>query len=361
VQERGKAAESLAVESGCLLIADISGYTGYVVESPLAYAEDVLSDLTETVAGQLGRLFRLNKREGDAVFGFALDGEIDGTMLLDAIDDCYFAFRAKVEGIGHATSCGCSACTKLPDLGLKFVAHRGEFIRRAGASGEELTGQDVILAHRLLKNAVAETHGTIGYALLTGALVDALELDPERLGLHRHHESYEHVGEVPAFVLDLDERRREILERRRVIVTEAEAEFEVEALLPALPPVTWEYLTAPDKRCLWSGESITETTPDGRRDTGATNFCVDGRREVYEEILDWRPFGYFTERRSLGRSASLVLTTVLEPHGDGTRVVTRGATEGSSIARRRGRRGIVGELEEGYRRIAALLAQTSAD
>ena len=135
VRERTGGTRTLAAETGCLVLADISGYTGYVVESPLAHAEDVVSDLADVVAGRLGRLFRVNKREGDAVFAFALAGEMDGSTLLDALDECYLSFHGRIEGIGHATSCSCAACSKLPELDLKFAVHAGEFIRRPGAGG----------------------------------------------------------------------------------------------------------------------------------------------------------------------------------------------------------------------------------
>ena len=47
------------------------------------------------------------------------------------------------------------------------------------------------------------------------------------------------------------------------------------------------------------------------------------RARIYEEILDWRPFDYFTERRTVRGSAGVVLTTELEPVDGSVRVVTR--------------------------------------
>jgi class 3 adenylate cyclase len=146
----------LAAERGCFVIADISGYTGYVVESPLEHAEDVLTDVTALVSEHLGQVLSLNKQEGDAIFGYALERSLDGAMLRDTIEECYFSFRNRLVGIERATSCDCNACAKLPELDLKFVVHAGDFIRRPVARGEELTGSAVIVAHRLLKNDVEE-------------------------------------------------------------------------------------------------------------------------------------------------------------------------------------------------------------
>src|SRR5215211_6784221 len=172
-----------ATETGCLVIADISGYTGYLVEGPLEFTEDVVSDILDTIAARLGGVLRVNEREGDALFTYALAGEADASMVLDAVEECYFAFRSRLEGISHATTCSCTACTKATQLDLKFVLHAGEWVRR----GVHLTGPEVILVHRLLKNQVEGS----GYVLMTESFAAAYGLNPEPLGLEAHVERYD--------------------------------------------------------------------------------------------------------------------------------------------------------------------------
>jgi len=324
---RSRVAGEVKAERGCLLIADISGYTDYVMESPLEYAEDVVSDVTATVVQELRPILRVNKLEGDAVFAYALEGEIDASMLVDGIEQSYFAFRNRLRGIEHSTSCTCNACAKIPDLNLKFVAHYGSFIRRPATGGEELTGQDVIVVHRLLKNTVGETFGLRGYALFTEACIAALGLDPAAAAMAEHGESYRDVGGVRVYVQNLEARWEKERHRRPVFVPRGEAGFEIEVLVPAEPAVVWEYLTSPAKRALWQGEGleIEEVAPAGRRGVDTTRFCVDGRTTVYEEILDWRPFHYFTEGKTLPGPVRLVLTTELEPAAEGTLVRVRAA------------------------------------
>jgi hypothetical protein len=344
-----------AAESGCLVVADISGYTDYVVASPLEEAEDVVADVTRIVVDRLEAVVHVNKLEGDAAFGYALDGEVDPTMLLDAIEECYFAFRGRLRGIEHAVSCSCPACTRVTDLDLKFVVHHGRFVRRAGARGEELTGHDVILVHRLLKNHVAESFGLRAYVLLTDDCVRALELDPSSLGLRAHVERYPDIGEVPGHVSDLEARWEDERGRRRVHVGESEASFAVEVVVPQRAEIAWELLTSPQKRLLWQVDAIEQADSGGRRSTGTSSVCVDGRTKIYEEILDWRPFDYFTERISLPGRSRAVLTTTLEP-GDGvTRVVTRVRREtGSRLAWVAAARRLRRSLELRYSRLAAL-------
>jgi hypothetical protein len=313
-------------------------------------------NFTRDVVERLEPVLRVNKLEGDAAFGYALDGELDASMLLDSIEECYFGFRRRLRGIEHSTSCSCNACTKAPELNLKFVVHHGDFIRRPGSRGEELTGHDVILVHRLLKNTAAEVLGLRGYALCSEACVNALGIDPRRLGMSSHRERYDDVGEVPAWVVDLEARWQTEHERRRVFVAPEDAAFAVDIGLAVPPPVAWEYLTAPQKRLLWQVDEIEQVDAGGRRCTGSSSVCVDGRAQIYEEIVDWRPFDYFTERRSVAGGTRVLLTTALEGDGTGTHVVTRARPDGvSRLAWLRAAPRLRRSLRTRYRRLAALM------
>ncbi len=84
-----------AAQPTCFLIADISGYTGYLAGVELDHAEDILSDLLGVIVAALRPNFRLSRIEGDAAFMFATVEKVDGSMLLDTIERCYFGFRRR--------------------------------------------------------------------------------------------------------------------------------------------------------------------------------------------------------------------------------------------------------------------------
>src|SRR5204863_4947999 len=153
-----------AAQPTCFLIADISGYTGYLVDVELEHAQDILADLVGAVVSALRPDFRLAKLEGDAAFMTMTAETIDGSMLLDTIERCYFGFRRRRRDVRQATSCECRACVQIPDLDLKFVVHHGEAILQKVAGRQELLGSDVIVVHRLLKNEVVEKLGIDAYA-----------------------------------------------------------------------------------------------------------------------------------------------------------------------------------------------------
>jgi uncharacterized protein YndB with AHSA1/START domain len=316
-----------AVERNCLLIADISGYTAYLAGVELDHAQDILADLVGTVVTTLRPTFSLAKLEGDAAFMAAPEAEIDGSLLLDTIERCYFGFRRRRRDVRQATSCECDACVRIPDLNLKFVAHVGPVVRQQMAGLDELIGRDVIVAHRLLKNNVGETTNASAYALLTDACTTAMGLEPMALGMTPHTETYD-VGEVQGWVLDLERRWQEEDQRARVFVRPEDTLLSTSYEVAAPPAVVWEYLTTPGRRIEWMAgvTDVIQEATGNRRAVGATNHCMHGKDAIVEEVLDWRPFDYFTIRsivQTPDGPVGIPNTFELEPTSTGTRVSLR--------------------------------------
>ena len=223
-------------------------------------------------------------------------------MLLDTIERCYFGFRRRRRDVRQATSCECNACVRIPDLDLKFVVHHGVAIHQKVAGRQELLGSDVIVVHRLLKNEVVEQLGIDAYALISQACIDASDLDPAALGMREHTETYDRIGDVPAWVHDLERRWQEEEARGRVFVAPEESILTVSVPTNVPPQVAWEFLTKPGQRMTWQ-PWVTEVTvkgaTGGRRGPGSANHCMHGKDAVVEEILDWRPYDYVTDRTIL--------------------------------------------------------------
>ena len=318
-----------AAQPACFLIADISGYTGYLADVELEHAQDILADLIGAVVTALRPNFRLAKLEGDAAFTFMTTEKIDGSMLLDTIERCYFGFRRRRRDVGQATSCECNACARIPDLDLKFVVHHGVAILQKVAGRQELLGSDVIVVHRLLKNEVVEKLGIKAYAVFSQACIDAADLDPAALGMRPYTETYDRIGDVRVWAHDLDRRWQEEEERGRVFVTPEDSVLIVSVPTTVPPQVAWEFLTKPGQRMSWQPwvtEVNIEGAAGGRRGPGSSNHCRHGKDAVIEEILDWRPYDYVTDRTILDTPTGPVKvlhTMEFEPTVTGTTIHLR--------------------------------------
>lgn len=282
-------------QHGYLLLADISGYTSYVASTELTHSQDILSELLEVIVSSFGTRMTIHKLEGDAVFAYTAESKLErGEALFELIESTYVAFRNNRDAAHRRTTCTCNACRHIPNLDLKFIAHYGEFVVQDVMDRKELVGSDVNLIHRLLKNRVSESTGWKAYALFTEPCLARLATRPE--GLHVERESYEHLGEVQTLSMDLHARYRELMEARHVIVSPEKAHYIFECDYNAVPEIVWEWFNDPHKRAQWmTSEIVPIWRVRGRSSAGARNHCVHGKNQVIvEDILDMRPFEYFT-------------------------------------------------------------------
>jgi len=235
-------------QHGYLVLADISGYTAYLAGVELDHAHEILSDLLEAIVGRFKALLTISKLEGDAVFAYTPEAKLPrGETLLELLESTYIAFRDQVEAVRRRTTCQCNACRAIPTLDLKFFAHHGDYIIQDVAGVKELVGTDVNLAHRLMKNHIAETTGWHAYALLTEKALEHMQVWPE--GAHEQTENYEHLGEVKTRSLNLHARYKDITEARRVFITREEADFVHTQDFATPPHVVWDWMNDPRSGC----------------------------------------------------------------------------------------------------------------
>jgi len=292
-----------STESGCLLVADITGYTAYLQATELEHAEDVLADLLETLVSTLAPTFTLSKLEGDAAFSYAPEGRVSPSLILDTVEVGYFAFRRRLRDIDHATSCDCNACVLIPSLDLKYFVHHGQYVARQIAGTEELTGSDVVLVHRLMKSHAGSALGITGYALYTATTLETFGIDPQILGFSEFTEQLDDIGTVDSYVEDLTTRWAFEKERNRVYLTDTDAHWSKTWELPVSVEIAWDYVTDPEKRLQWSPgiTGFDQQTP-GRVTTGSVNHCMHGNEVIVEHIADWRPFSYLTKDYPMGEA-----------------------------------------------------------
>jgi len=188
-------------KQGFLVLADISGFTAFVTATELEHGPPIICELLEEVIRRISPPLDIQGIEGDAVFALGLqDKVLPPSRLLEVLHAGFVGFRERQKVLEADDSCSCNACSSVGRLRLKAIGHYGSFIEHT-VSGRALTsGPDVILAHRLLKNRVPPQGD---YTLLTRPAMQQMGVDPERLGLMPHTESYEYFGDVECFVGDL--------------------------------------------------------------------------------------------------------------------------------------------------------------
>ena len=187
-----------------LMIADISGYTEFMVSSDLEieHSQHVITELIQSIIKQVEIPLEVSKLEGDAIFLYAVkesdayDWDSVSKTIGEKLLQFFEAFHQKTQDLvnlsaGQCGGCNCGACTNIDILKLKIVVHSGNALFYSIHQFNELSGGDVILVHRLLKNSA--THDE--YILMTEPAWSDIEF-PDEVQLEEGCESYEHLGEV---------------------------------------------------------------------------------------------------------------------------------------------------------------------
>jgi len=99
---------------------------------------------------------KLNKIEGDAAFFYLQSSKPkdDALNILSFMKLANDNFKDKLSKLQFVQSCPCDPCQQARNLSLKIVVHHGDFHITKIRDFTELSGENVILIHRLLKNSI---------------------------------------------------------------------------------------------------------------------------------------------------------------------------------------------------------------
>lgn len=184
-------------------IADISGYTAYMLKNKMDYAHGtlIINELMHMLVSQVELPIEISKLEGDAIFLYLPEAKArekvgDVPHLLGSkILQFFEAFSEKLLQLQNSTACDCGSCSNIDKLNLKVIAHYGKAAINVIGTFHELSGVDVIIAHRLLKNQIKEKR----YLLLTQQAYDKLSL-PQGAHIVRSEEKDKDLGVIPIYI-----------------------------------------------------------------------------------------------------------------------------------------------------------------
>ena len=188
----------MKTENVILIIADISGYTRFMLEhqKALIHSQMIISALLNLLVQQAEPPLEVVELEGDAVFMFALPAGRDSSTksIGEQLLKFFKIFKQKAGELQAYSMCLCNACTNISNLKLKIVVHSGEAVFNKIGRFNRLSGVDVITVHRLLKNSVAADE----YILATESAISELNF-PEKFAMTAMEEVYD-VGPIKTYV-----------------------------------------------------------------------------------------------------------------------------------------------------------------
>lgn len=186
------------------VIADISGYTKFVTlhRQSLLHAERIIGNLLEAVMAEAKSPLQIHELLGDAVTMYAPadPGQAIPEQIYTSMKRMHTAFNGtESDHISECSLCACEACNNIDKLKLKIIAHVGEAAFTQVGGIRKISGEDVILTHRWLKNKIPSRE----YFLFTEEFANAMNSDV-RTGFTEHKETLEGLGAKTAFYQNLN-------------------------------------------------------------------------------------------------------------------------------------------------------------
>ena len=179
------------MQQATILIPDISGYTRFLTKTELSHSTHIVNELLQVIADTLMPRFTLAEIEGDALLTYT-QGRISQQELEEICREAFLNFHYFLKVIERDSVCRCGACHGASNLSLKFVVHYGYFDEIKIAQFTKLSGPDMIIAHRLLKNNVDNSE----YILLTDEYVQAEEMSQSAFEWQSGEDVYTIIGDV---------------------------------------------------------------------------------------------------------------------------------------------------------------------
>lgn len=181
-----------------ICIPDISGFTQFMSETDSDLAFKVIPSLLNNIIYSNTIDLKVSEIEGDAILFFKMGKLPDIKSLVKQCDYFYSEFYNQLYKLQDSLKKN-SSTPVIPDiLGLKIILHFGKEVDAVQIGNRiKLMGEDVIIAHRLLKNDIEQDE----YLLFSQALLDQYDSSDlkeafKEKTFKKGMASYEHIGDV---------------------------------------------------------------------------------------------------------------------------------------------------------------------
>ena len=189
-----------------ICIPDISGFTEFMSDTEIDLSAKVVSALLNNViyTNEIG--LKISEIEGDAVL-FYKHGDLPPfDVLINQCKKFYIEFYKQLNSLYKKYKEHRESENIQKMLGLKIILHYGKEVGSVAIGKNiKLMGEDIITAHRLLKNKIPINE----YLLLSGELLNQykdnqIDVNFEWANLKSRDTSYKHIGEISYKYINLE-------------------------------------------------------------------------------------------------------------------------------------------------------------
>lgn len=267
-----------------LYIPDISGFTDFVNTTEINHSSHIISELLEIIINSDQCEMSVSEIEGDAVLFFK-DDIPSISKLIEQCKQTFINFHTYLQQYDNERICRCGACETASKLSLKFIIHQGNVEKINIKDHQKLHGMDVILAHRLLKNSIAEKE----YILIT----DPFKLDHDSfektdwVSIIKGSDTFDNSEESNYSYIPIKSLLQELPKPQPISIPElSHNKITIENTIHAPMDIIYENYTNLVKRKQWN-ENINDIILHGNslNKVGSSHTCLVGQYSLNIESI----------------------------------------------------------------------------
>lgn len=192
-------------EPTLICIPDISGFTQFMSEVDFELSSKIIPALLNKIvySNEIG--LKISEIEGDAVLFFRTGKLPSFKSLIEQCKLFYTEFYHQMDLLMAENSHKIDSQIIPKILGLKIVLHFGEDIGAMQVGNNiKLIGEDIIIAHRLLKNSIkSDEYLMISEALFKHYKHQNIDKETYWCDLKHGQDDYDHIGTVNYHYIEL--------------------------------------------------------------------------------------------------------------------------------------------------------------
>jgi hypothetical protein len=185
------------IQGAFFCVPDITGFTKFIATSELSFSSYFIPGLLRRLIG--ANIIKLNvgEIEGDAIFFYKTGRLPSISMVARQCRLLFQTFHEYLKMIEKEDPENYAKHLAEGQMGLKIIIHHGQIMAANIKGRTKLIGQNVIIAHKLLKNSIKEGE----YVLLTQDYIDKVKGKDIAAWfpwgeVKQGSETYEYLGQV---------------------------------------------------------------------------------------------------------------------------------------------------------------------
>lgn len=193
------------VQGAFFCVPDITGFTKFIATSDLAFSSNFIPGLLRRLISANIIDMNVGEIEGDAIFFYKTGRLPQINMVARQCSLLFQTFHNYLESVEKDDPENYEKYFADGQMGLKIVIHYGDIVAANIKGRTKLIGQNVIIAHKLLKNGIKEGE----YVLMTHDYIDKIKgRDLSKWfpwgEIKQGSETYEFLGEIKYSYIPFD-------------------------------------------------------------------------------------------------------------------------------------------------------------